>query len=294
MRNRGLIFSLFLTLAFLFIIFACSQRQQKAEDNIKIYTTIYAFEQFSRWIIPDAQIHVLIPEGADPHHFEPSLKDIQKLYTATMIIYIGDTDIDRWIDRIKRELAEKGVKVVRIQDHIPLRKYSASNEFDPHLWLDPVFATEIIKIIKNAVQEIAPEKKDIYEKNFLDYESKLRDLDRAYRHGLSACSKRNVITTHEFLNYTGARYGFNSYFIVHEPAEEPSVRRMKKLKDFIKENSIKFIISEQEGQNIAMALSEETGAKILPFNTFHTKSQKDYLKEMQDNLKILREALDCR
>lgn len=291
MKTKNLIFSLFLI--FFFIIFACSQKQQDSEKRIKIYTTIYALEQFTRWLIPDARIHVLVPEGADPHHFEPSLKDIQSLYTADMIIYTGDTDIDRWMDRIKNEISRKGVKVIRIQDYVRLEKYSSGNEFDPHVWLDPLSVIEIMKVIKNELQEISPEKKQIYEKNFMNYKSKLYLLDLAYKHSLSSCKKSDVIITHEFLNYTGKRYGFNSHFIVHEPEEEPSVKEIKKLKDFMKKKSIHYIVSEVEGDRIARVLSEETGAKILQFNTFHRKSEKDYLEIMQENLKALVTAMDC-
>lgn len=290
MKNRNFFF---LFLIFIFIVFACSQTKQNS-DKVKIYTTIYPFEQFCRWLAPHAQIEVLIPEGADPHHFEPSLKDIQRLYRADMIIYIGDTDIDRWIDRIKNELTHKGVKVIRLQDYVTLKKYFCGKEFDPHLWLDPLSVIEILKVIKNAIQEISPEKRQIYEKNFIDYESKLRELDRAYKNRLSSCKKKDIIITHEFLNYTGTRYGFNCYFIVHEPEEELSVKKIKKLKELMKKNSIEYIVSEIEGERIARVLSEETQAKILKFNTFHKKTEKDYLEVMQENLKTLSEALDCK
>lgn len=291
MKTKNLIFYLFLI--FFFIISGCSQKQD-SENKIKIYTTLYPLEQFTRWLIPDAEIYTLIPESADPHHFEPSLRDIQRLYTADIIIYTGDTDIDRWMDRIKNEITQKGVKMLRIQDHVTLKKYSSCNEFDPHIWLDPLSVIEIIKLIKSAIQEISPEQKQIYEKNFLDYESKLRELDRDYKQALSSCKKRDVIITHEFLNYTGQRYGFNCHFIVHEPDEEPSIKKIKEFKNFIKKNSIHYIVSELEGEKIARMLSEETGAKVLQFNTFHKKSDKDYLEAMQENLKILSEALNCK
>jgi len=286
---KNLIFLIFI--CFLLIFTSCSKKTEKPE--ITIYTSFYPLEQFTKWIIPEAEVHGLIPQGVDPHHFEPSLKDIQKLYTAKMVIYIGDTDIDRWIDKIKNELTEKGVKVIRLQEYISLKKYSKGNEIDPHVWLDPLAVIEIIKVIKNVAQEVYPDKKETYEKNFLDYESKLKQLDSDYRETLSTCSKKDVIITHEFLNYTGARYGFNSYFIVHEPEEEPSVKKIKNLKDFMKRHSIQYIVSELEGQKIAQTLSEETGAKILQFYTFHNKTNKDYFQVMHDNLQTLKTALEC-
>lgn len=299
MRKNSRLWNILISTIILFLILfliSCEKNQEKTKKetpSLKIYTSFYPLEIFTKWIIPDAELQSLIPAGADPHHFEPSLKDIQKLYTAKMVIYIGDTDIDRWIDKIKNDLTEKGVRVIRLQDFISLKKYSKSNEIDPHVWLDPLAVIEIIKVIKNVAEESYPDKKETYEKNFLNYESKLKKLDSDYRETLSTCSKKDVIITHEFLNYIGARYGFNSYFIVHEPEEEPSVKKIKNLKDFMKRNSIQYIVSELEGQKIAQTLSEDTGAKILQFYTFHSRINKDYFQVMHDNLQTLKTALEC-
>ncbi|MDI6713610.1 MAG: zinc ABC transporter substrate-binding protein [Thermodesulfovibrio sp.] len=285
-------FILFLIFIFsLLISTSCSKKTEKAD--ITIYTSLYPLEQFTKWIIPEANINRLIPQGVDPHYFEPSLKDIQKLYTAKMIIYLGNTDIDRWIDKIKNDLIQRGVKVIRLQDHINFKTYSSGNEIDPHVWLDPQLSIEILKIIRDVAKESFPDKREIYEKNFSRYLLKLKELDEAYRKNISNCNLKDVITTHEFLNYLSARYDFNAYFIVHEPDEEPSLKKIKKLKELIKKNSIKYIITEPEGEKIARVLSEETKVEILPFNTLHSGFDKDYFEIMYENLKILKKALIC-
>ncbi|MDI1471719.1 zinc ABC transporter substrate-binding protein [Thermodesulfovibrio sp. 1176] len=285
-------FILFLIFIFsLLISTSCSKKTEKAD--ITIYTSLYPLEQFTKWIIPEANINRLIPQGVDPHYFEPSLKDIQKLYTAKMIIYLGNTDIDRWIDKIKNDLIQRGVKVIRLQDHINFKTYSSGNEIDPHVWLDPQLSIEILKIIRDVAKESFPDKREIYEKNFSQYLLKLKELDEAYRKNISNCNLKDVITTHEFLNYLSARYDFNAYFIVHEPDEEPSLKKIKKLKELIKKNSIKYIITEPEGEKIARVLSEETKVEILPFNTLHSGFDKDYFEIMYENLKILKKALIC-
>ncbi|WP_353684062.1 zinc ABC transporter substrate-binding protein [Thermodesulfovibrio sp. 3907-1M] len=292
--KRNIIF-LFL-ICFMIVFSSCSQKPEKISKSIVVYTSLYPLAEFTKWIIPEAQVESVMPQGVDPHNFEPSLKDIQKLYRANMIVYLGNTDIDRWIDKIKDELTQKGVKVVRLQDSIQFKKYSSGNEIDPHIWLDPILTAEIIKVIKNAATEITPEKKDLYEKNFSIYETKLKELDNSYRQGLSNCSLKDVIITHEFLNYLSSRYGFTSYFIVHEPEQEPSLKRIKKLKDLMKQSSIEYIVSEPEGERIAKALSEETAAKILTFNTLHradTQHRLDYFQIMNENLKTLKTALKC-
>ena len=71
-----------------------------------------------------------------------------------------------------------------------------------------------------------------------------------------------------------------------------------KIITFVKSNKIPAIFYEEtEDIKLAKAISNETGAKILKFNTIHTvdKSQFDkgvtYLSLMQENLENLKKAL---
>ncbi len=119
-------------------------------------------------------------------------------------------------------------------------------------------------------------------------------MEQVYRETLSGCKLQDIVSTHEFLNYLSARYGFNAYFIVHEPEQEPSPKHIKRIKELMKNKSIEYIISEPEGEKLARALSEETKAKILNFNTYHTKSNSDYIEVMKSNLNLLSIALQCK
>lgn len=278
---------------------ACEKREDKAQKtastlDIRIYTSLFVFEEFAKSLLAEAKVESLIPQGIDPHHFEPSLKDIQKLHQANLVIYLGDTDVDRWIDRVSKELTQRGVRIFRVSDRIALKPYKSSKELDPHIWLDPESVAEIVKALKDEITAIAPQRKEVIEKNYLTLNNKINELIASYRETLRSCQLKEVITTHEFLNYLGLRYGFSPHFIVHEPKHEPSLRRVRQLKEIIRKNSIEYIISEPEGERIAKALSKETGVKILDFDTFHTKSSKDYFSAMKENLRVLSEALRCK
>ncbi|MEN2986043.1 MAG: zinc ABC transporter substrate-binding protein [Thermodesulfovibrionaceae bacterium] len=277
----------------LYVFFLTFTACEKKSTESKIYVSCYPLEYFTKLIIKDAYVESIIPTGVDPHHFEPSMRDIQNLYNSKAVIYIGDSDIDRWLDKIKEELKQKGVKVIRLQDKLSLKSYSSKGDIDPHIWLDPIMSLEILKILKDLSLKLNPKNSSEYEKIFREYEKKLIELDSLYRNTLSRCLKRDIIVTHEFLNYLGSRYGFNSYFIVHEPEEEVSLKRIRELKEFMRKNSITYIITEPEGEIIAKALSEETKAKILNFDTFHRKTEKDYIEVMKENLVSLKTALNC-
>lgn len=296
MKRRKL--SIFLIVFILFFLssFSCSREGEKKEKfspPITINTSLFVLEHLTKQIVPNGEIESLMTTAVDPHHFEPSLKDIQRLYKADLVIYLGDTDVDRWLDKIKDNLLQRGVKVLRLQDFLPLKSYTSSKELDPHVWLDPLMTIEIIKLIKDKIVALKPEGKNLVEKNFLLYEEKLRELDKKYREKLSNCSLRDVISTHEFLNYLALRYNFNPHFIVHEPEEEPSPKRIKFLKDLVKKNKIEYIITEPEGEKIAQTIRAEIKIEPLIFNTYHKKIEKEYISVMEENLQNLSKALKC-
>ena len=69
--------------------------------------------------------------------------------------------------------------------------------------------------------------------------------------------------------------------------------------DYVKENNIPVIFHiELSNSKIASTIAEETGAKVLEFNTVHNISKKDfddgltYKDYMEKNIKVLKEALN--
>lgn len=295
-RKKNIYFLIFSLITLSLLLIACAKEREKSDNKqraLKVYTSVSAFAHFAKILLPDSEIESLVPPGVDPHHYEPSLKDIQKLHEANMIIYIGNTDMDRWLDKIKDELIKKGIKVIRLQDSLKLKNYYFSKEIDPHIWLDPIMSLDIVSAIKDKAIELSPYQKDIILKNFINFEKKLKELEKSYRETLSNCALKDLISTHEFLNYPSIRYDFKAHFIVHEPEEEASPKRIKILKDLAKKKSIEYIITEPEGEKIAKTLSQEAGLKVLNFNTYHTKTDKDYISAMKENLKVLATALKC-
>ena len=73
--------------------------------------------------------------------------------------------------------------------------------------------------------------------------------------------------------------------------QEPSISRIKKVIEYIKENNVSNIYFEElsEGQ-ISTMISEETNSKSKVFNTLHNVTQleidtnQDYVSIMKDNL----------
>ncbi len=102
-----------------------------------------------------ANVVVLMPNGADPHEWEPSAKDIETLNQADLIVQNG-LELEGGMQKTLEEAKGRGVKFFTASDHITIRKVGAGEGIpsgdpdqaigaeDPHLWTDPLIMKDVV------------------------------------------------------------------------------------------------------------------------------------------------------
>ena len=106
---------------------------------------------------------------------------------------------------------------------------------------------------------------------------------------------RDIITLHEAFPYFAQEFNLNIKAVIqHEPGSEPSAGALAKLIDETKESGVKVIFAEsQYSSQSAEVLARETGAEIYYLDPAVSGPMEPdaYLKIMENNLKVLEEAL---
>ena len=95
-----------------------------------------------------ATVEVLIPDGQDPHEFQPSAKDIEKMNNANIVIANGllfEEGLNHAID----SLTKSGVPVFIAGDHVTTRQLGASK--DPHIWVSVANILELLPALSIAI-----------------------------------------------------------------------------------------------------------------------------------------------
>jgi len=173
----------------------------------------------------------IMPAGTEPHHWEPSPKDILEIEKADVFIYNG-AGMEPW----------KNIELLRgghYHDEENAEEESDGHDdlaYDPHVWLSPKNAKKQMEAIKDAFVKADPENKEYYEKNFEDNVKKLDDLDREYREELAKYTKKDIVVGHQAYGYIE---GLNA-------ESEPTPARMAEIVKFIKENDIKVKTAKPE------------------------------------------------
>ena len=273
------------------------QSGTNSSGKLVVISSFFPLDQFVRKIGGDfVQSSVLIPVGVEPHDFEPTIKQIQSLNSADVLVY-NDLGLENWIHKtnvINKINASKGINAT----YSDKRKITP----DPHVWLDPLLAKKQVENIRDGLMMIDPVHKDIYFENAKSLMNELDKLDKTIRSELESCKKRDFISFHNSFSYFALRYGVTQHSISGSaPEAEITPLRLTEIIDLARKLGISVIYSEElVDPRKALVISEEIpNGKVLTLSPIEgiTKNEQNmgigYLDKMNENIRNLAEGLEC-
>ena len=262
----------------------------------KVVTSFFPLYDFAKHVGGNkVNVTTLVPIGVEPHDWEPTAQQMQRLLSADLFVYNG-AGIDKWADKIETKLK------VNASEGLPLLTDNNGNH-DPHTWLDPVLAKRQVELIRNGLIKSDPQNTDYYIRNAQSYIAQLDSLDAEIKSELSTCAKTDFIAFHSAFSYFSNRYGLHQYTILGEdPEGEIQPQTLERLVNLAKQYSIHVIYSEEflDPRNAQVIADEIPNGKVLvlsPIEGVRADEQQagiGYLEKMRQNLENLKEGLDCK
>ncbi|MDR7240838.1 metal ABC transporter substrate-binding protein [Neobacillus drentensis] len=297
---------------FLMMISGCSnavqtkgEKSNEGTKKLQIVTTFYPMYYFTQKVAgSSANVELLIPNGAEPHDWEPTAKDMAKIQDADMFIY-NSRYFESWTEKVLKSINDSNLTVVEASKGIDLMNALESEEEhhsdhasskDPHVWLSPVLAQEEVDTIAKALEQLDPNNKKQYENNAVDFKSQLADLDRLYKETIDKANKKEFVTQHAAFGYLAKQYGLTQIPIAGlSPDVEPTLGKLKELAEVTKKKNVKVIYFEGlTSSKVAQTLANEIGAKTEVINPLEglTKEEQekglDFIDVMKNNLEALK------
>lgn len=279
------------------------------EPQIKVYSSIYPLYDFAKKVGGElADVQVIVPDGVDPHSFEPSPKMLTQLQKADVFIYNG-LGMEPWIEGVLEVLKNKEIIIIEAKEGLELIKYDSHHDhqhqhqedgdYDPHIWLDPINAQKISEKIKDAFVEVDPQHIGNYEENYMTFRGELEGLDAAFREALKDVSQREILVSHSAFGYLAHRYNLQEISVAGvSPHEEPSPARLAELIKIAEEQNIHHVFFEVlANPKTAEILSQEANLQVFTLYNIEglTEEQRqageDYLSLMYKNLENIKKAL---
>ncbi len=117
----------------------------------------------------------MVPNGTEPHDFEPKTQDLLELNKAKVFVYNG-LGMEHWKEQVLNTIENKDVKVVEASKGAEVLK--EGGKVDPHLWLSLDGAKIEAQNIKDALVEADSDNKSYYEENFKKFSEKLDSFSK--------------------------------------------------------------------------------------------------------------------
>lgn len=222
-----------------------------AEKNAEIFQIVCtSFPQYD-WVMnilgdekkaaKKLEVSLLQDSGTDMHSYQPSVKDIAKISTCSLFIYVGG-ESDLWVEKIlknavnkkmicinlleilgeraKQEEFVEGMQIDGHDEHTAEHNHDEKNhehkddeiEYDEHVWLSLKNAAYYIEEICKNICLLDSENSDVYKRNAAYYQKKILALDNRFSVMVEKGKRKTILFADRFpFRYFADDYGLQ-YF----------------------------------------------------------------------------------
>ncbi|QAT50524.1 ABC transporter substrate-binding protein [Caproiciproducens sp. NJN-50] len=301
MRKKMIPFALCMVSLLLFS--ACGGGQPKessggsetssGSEKIQVSVTFDAMKEFTEAVGKDrVKISTIIPDGTEPHDFEPKAQDIAGLSTAQVFVYNG-FGMESWAEKAVEAAdnknliaveASKGATPIQNTDPDEIKEHG---QYDPHLWISLKGAEVEAKNIRDALAKADPTDKAYFDQNCNDFISQLESLYSEYNQKFRSDQTKSFVTGHAAFAYLCRDFGLSQNSVEDVFAEgEPSAKKLAELVDYCKDNHVKTIfVEDMVSPAVSQTLADQVGAEVEQIYTIESSEDgMTYLDRMKANL----------
>ncbi len=265
---------------------------EKAEGHYKIVAiaSFYPLYEFTKQLGGDkVDVSLLVPIGIEPHDWEPTIRDIQRIEQADLIIINGN-GFENWVDKID----SSKITIINSGRSFGWMTSESTLPVDFHYWLNPLSAKLQIKSISDGLIEADPENTEYYEVLKKDYDLKLDELHLKIKTELDGC-KKDFVAFHDAFSYFAHEYDLNQHSVIqsNDPHSEPTLKKLENIIQIANSLNIDIIFTE-EGVNsrTSQVIADELNGNVLVLSPLEVvEDGSTYIKKMEENLSNLKEAL---
>lgn len=292
------------------------QTTKKDTTKIQIVASFYPLYEFAQQVGGDrVSVRSITPAGAEPHDYESSPQEIAQAMNADVFIYNG-ANFEPWVTKLLPEFkqttiaASQNIPLLPAQaethtdhdDHDDGEVDSSTNMTDPHFWIDPVYAQQIVDTIVDGLVKADPAGAAYYHQRGDTYKQALAKVADGYQKGLATCQRRTVITSHQAFSYVAKRYNLEVHPIAGiSPSNEPSSAALAQIVELVRSTGVTTIFFETGvSSRLADTIAKETGATTAVFDPIEgitdedRQKGKNYITIQQENIRQLQRALACQ
>lgn len=233
------------------LLLGCTRGTESTRSKPLIVATTSILADGIRNLVGDkAEVVSLMPPGVDPHLYKASVRDLDLLTQADLVVYHG-----LYLEGKMTEIFEKLARqqsLIDVSKGIPQEKLIRSgpeaHSVDPHVWFDLSLWSAALQYASMELLLWQPTWSEAIHANTKSYLGQLKVLDQRTRIQVNELvqKKQVLVTAHDAFAYFGKAYGLPVYSLQGlSTLSEPGLRDLTQLIDVIQTYQVKAIFAEQ-------------------------------------------------
>lgn len=249
-----------------------SEEAGAVEGTIRATTTTSMITDLVEQVGGDrVEVEGLMGPGVDPHLYEPTQGDVEKLTDADAVFYNG-LFLEGQMNDILVQTAQE-TPAVQVTGSVPADRLLPSRDYegqaDPHVWWDPTLWAMTVDPVVEQLSELKPESREYFEQNGEEYKQEIMDAHAASEEMVAEVpeQQRVLVTAHDAFNYFGEQYGFEVRGLQGLSTEsEAGAGDVQELAGYLVENGIPAIFIEssipRRSVEAVQAAAQDQGGQV--------------------------------
>lgn len=271
-------------------------------DAMRVAATTYPVWQFTCAVAEGTGLTVerLVTEPVSClHDYSLSVEQMKKLERSSLVVISGMGLEDFMADVLPEDGhvidASEGIAAICAEEHEDGHGHHGHDHghdgADPHIWLDPARAAQMVQNICAGLSAQYPEYKAAFEKNAGEYCERLGALTDELRQELSELSCRELVTFHDGFSYFAEAFGLSIAAAMEvEAGSEAPAGELEEIVRLIEREGLPAVFVEQSGDDAAASIvAAETGVTVGTLDM--GMSERDYFSAMRQNMQAIKGAL---
>ncbi len=204
------------------------------------------------------RIEALLPPGAAPATYEPSLAQRRDVERAVLVVAVGHPRFPferAWLDSLLADRPELPVLEGAAQ-------VSDVDPHDPHWWLSPRLVRAFLPRLERELAGVLPAHASEFAANRARLQQEIDGLDDELRALLAPARGGRFFVHHPAWGYFAGGYGLEQVAVEHA-GKEPGVRQLADLIEQMRRLEVEVMfVAPQFDASAARVVARETGARI--------------------------------
>jgi len=256
-------------------LLAASPLSSHASERIQVSALHPLMADLAKQVGGDrVNVFDLVGEGNDPHFFQPRPSDLQVMQASHLILASGK-NMEPYLDALRDTLGSE--KIVEVGRTIPSLRVGEDQLYtccpihtvgmiDPHWWHGIGNMQRASRVVANALAEVDPHGRDIYQANARAYSQRLDQLEAWAKREIAKIPRRqrNLVTVHTAFAYFAQEFGFNIISLQGlTPEQEPTPQHLADSIKVIEKENIRAIFPELTANSKGLdAIVRATGVPV--------------------------------